>query len=348
MPSSSERHVALDHGEHRGQTADRARNGAAAGSPGTGKARGTGVTGAVLIGTGVFLLALAVLLPLVVYPRLVVLPADPDMMQIQTTEDGTALLPDLSVPAGARVAKHIPVSIRTYVTRDRSRTAKPGNVVWQLGTRVTADGQLLQARIEHVSLDESTAEPSNCCGDSLSTEQSDPGGTPIRHMGLITFPFNSKKTDYQVWDVNLGRQRTAVYSGTGVRDGIQVNLYTASTSWSPVGTRELPGALFGLPTPSVTAEGEYMDRRTYFVEPNSGATLDVSEKLDQRYVFAGKSVTAISAQLESSSLPQTRLDQVRQSAVILPWLRARASIVLVVGALVAFSGATVLIRRRTR
>jgi hypothetical protein len=167
-------------------------------------------------------------------------------------------------------------------------------------------------------------------------------------MGLVTFPFNSKKTDYQVWDVNLGRQRTAVYSGMGVRDGIRVNLYTASTSWSPVGTRELPGSLFGLRTPSVTADGEYMDRRTYFVEPNTGATLDVSETLDQRYVFAGKSVTAISAQLESPSLPKTRLDQVRQGTLILPWLRARASIVLGVAAVVAFVGATVLIRRRTR
>ena len=52
MASSSERHVALDHGEHRGRTPDRALDGVAAVGADTREARGTGVTGAVLLGAG--------------------------------------------------------------------------------------------------------------------------------------------------------------------------------------------------------------------------------------------------------------------------------------------------------
>lgn len=299
-----------------------------------------------MVAVGVFCLALALLLPLFVYPRLALQPADPNVMQIQTSNDGTALIPDQSVPAGARVASHIPVSINTYIGQDRSHHATSGNVLWQLGTRIVAAGHLLQARIEDVSLNKRTARPSNCCGDSLATELDKPAGVPITHTGLITFPFNSRKHNYTVWDVNLNHSRVAVYSGTTRRNGMLVYKYTATNGWLPVGTRALPGLLFGLKTPSVNAIGQYADRRTYFVEPNTGATLDVEEQLSQRYVFNNRPVTAFTGLLESPSLPAHRIHQVREATVVLPWVRGRASIVLGVLALLLFAGAALLLRRR--
>jgi DUF3068 family protein len=299
----------------------------------------------VLIAAGVFALALALLLPLFVYPRLALQPDDPAVMQVQTTSDGTALIPDLKAKAGAVVRTGIPITIKTYISQNRGQVAEPGSVVWTLGTRVVADGTLLQARVESVSLDKHTAEPTNCCNDSLATQENVPG-VRVTHSGLVTFPFNSKKRDYRVWDVNLRRTRVAAYSGESTRNGMRVNTYTAVNAWEPVSTQELPGSLFGLSDPSVTATGQYADRRIYFVEPATGATLGVEEWLNQRYVYQGRSVTAMSAHLQSPSLEKKRVDQTRQGAAILPWMRGRIAIVLVVLALGAFAGAAALLVRR--
>ena len=286
-----------------------------------------------LLVCGCFALVLAALLPGYVYPRLAVLPGDPGQAQVQRGSGATVLVPDLDAPAGARVVRDVDVEVTTFVSE--APVDRPdGTVVWDLSTETSVGGHgLLDARVERVSLDARNAEPVNCCGDRLATEHADPGGRPIYHEGLVTFPFDVSRRDYPVWDVQLGRARTARYVGEETVDGVRTYRFQAHTPFEDIGTRELPGGLFDVDAPAVTAVEQYADTRTYWVEPQTGAVVDLHEVLHQRFVHDGREVTAISAELESPSLDADLLADLRQGARMLPWVRWRASAVLVVVAL---------------
>ncbi|MFI7589749.1 porin PorA family protein [Spongisporangium articulatum] len=287
-----------------------------------------------LLGAGVFLLVLAALLPFYAYPRLAVLPADPAADQVQRATDATVLVPDADAAAGARLVRHTPVAISTHVGADPGWHPE-GTVVWQLATQVTQGpgAQLVDARVETISLDRRTARAVNCCGDSLVTDAGDAAGTPLRHTGYLTFPFDTQPRTYPLWDNQLQTARPARYLGETRRAGLRVSVYRAVTEWTPVGTQELPGALFGLSDASVRAVAWYADVRDYFVEPTTGSTVETVEKLRREYRYDDRTLTALSADLRSDPLPAHQLDQVRTGAAVLPWLRSRAAVVLVLCAL---------------
>jgi hypothetical protein len=279
---------------------------------------------------GCFALVMALLLPLYAYPRMAVLPADPQQAQVQRASGATLLVPDLDAPAGARVVKNANVTVTTFVAAASDEPA-PGTVVWELATSVRADGHgLVDARVERVSLDARTAEPVNCCGDRLVTDQNDRVGKPLVHDGYITFPFDTAERDYLLWDVQLGRARLAKFMGEETREGLRTFRFEARTELEGIGRRKLPGGLFGVSTPSVTAVEEYADTRTYWVEPATGTTVDLHDDLLQQFRYGGRVVTAMSAELDSPPLDEALLKDVRMGATMLPWLRERASVVLVV------------------
>jgi hypothetical protein len=292
---------------------------------------------------GCFALFLAVLLPVFVYPRLAVLPDDPRATQVQTDPHGTVLVVDPSLPAGARVLEDVPVRVTTHVS-EAPTAADDGSVVWRLATRtelshtgvptrVSPGNSLVNARVETVSLDRRTGEPTNCCGDRLVTDEGDREGRPLVHRGYVAWPFDVQKQAYDVWDVQLNRPRTAAFIGEEERDGLRVYRFQAVTPLEKIGTQVLPGALFGVDEASVTAETEYADTRTFWIEPATGNVVDLQEELLQQFSYRGKVVPAISANLESPPLEADLMAKTRQGAQVLPWLRGRASVVLVVAGL---------------
>jgi hypothetical protein len=290
--------------------------------------RGARLRGHLCLGTACFVLGLAVLLPTQVYPRLAVTPADPGISQVQLATGGTALLPDLSSPLGVRRVHDVDVKITTTVIAAPGGSSDPDSVRWQLGTRITVGKHLLTARLETVSLDRRTARPTNCCGDRLVTDPAQPQGVPLRHEGYVTFPFDLQKRPYPVWDVQLKRARTAAFIGEEHREGLKTYVFRADTPFTVVGTQSLPGRLFGVSTPSVTATSEYSDQRVFWVEPATGSVVDLREVLEQRFRYQGRTVTALAATLDSPSLRPDVLEDTRKGALMLPWLRERASYVL--------------------
>src|SRR6185436_15021232 len=123
------------------------------------------------------------------------------------------------------------------------------------------------------------------------------------------------------------------FRGEEPRDGLRTYVFRAHTPFADVGSRELPGRLFGLSAPSVQAIEQYADTRTYWVEPETGAVVDLADELRQRFTYRGHEVTAVAANLESPPLDADLMAQVRQGAAMLPWLRWRASAILVLVAL---------------
>jgi hypothetical protein len=279
---------------------------------------------ACLAGAGL-ILGLAVLLPTQVYPRLAVLPADPRINQVQLGGGGTALVVDPSSASGVRRVHKAEVKITTNVVAAPGGSSDPDSVLWQLATRITVGRWLLTARVETVSLDRHTARPTNCCGDRLVTDPGLPQGVPMPHEGFVSFPFDLQKHSYPIWDVQLQRARPAAFIGEQRLAGFDTYLLRADTPFTRVGTQALPGKLFGTSEPSVDADSEYADQRTYWVEPATGSVIGLREVINQRFRYNGRTVTALSATLDSPPLSSDLAEQTRQGAAALPWLRERAS-----------------------
>jgi hypothetical protein len=299
---------------------------------------------------GCFAVVLALLLPTFVYPRLARLPADPRQAQVLTALDATVLVPDPSALAGARVVDDAQVRITTYVSGAPGELAYDGSVVWRLATTTRVEGfGVVDARVETVSLDPRTAEPTNCCGDALVTDVANPNGTPVRHRGHVAWPFDVGKHAYQVWDTQLNRSRTAAFIGEERRQGIDTYRFEAVTPMERTGTRDLPGALFGLTRPSVRAAAEYQDVRTYWVEPATGSVVALRDRVRQRFRYGTSVVPALEANLESAPLDPALRTQIERGALLLPWLRGRGSVFLLLDALLAiafWAGRLLWLRRR--
>jgi hypothetical protein len=285
----------------------------------------------VLIAAAVFALTLAVALPILVYPRFAVLPRDPQRTSVQHATGATVLVPDSKAPGNAKVLKNVPVRVRTYVAAaDGSAAQSLGeSVVWQIATRVEVPGHgLVNARIETVSLHRHTAEPTNCCGDRLVTSILEPNGEPLQHRGMLAFPFNLQRRSYPVWDVTLRRARIAKFVGQEQHAGLRTYKFQATTPLVGVGTRQVPGPLFGIRDAAVTAQVEYADTRTYWVEPVTGAVVSTRDKVTQQYRYGERVVTAMSADIQSEPPSQDTVNTLRTGARMMPLLRWQASIAL--------------------
>jgi Porin PorA len=305
--------------------------------PSAGSGRG-GLVGYLCLALACLCLALAYLLPAQVYPRLAVLPADPKISQVQIAQHATALVPDLSSATGVRLVRDTRLQVTTYASQAPQR-GTGRSVVWTLGTRTTVEGHgMINARVETVSLDEHTALPTNCCGDRLVTALDEPRGVALRHEGYVAFPFDVQKHSYPLWDIQLKRARMASYVGEERRDGLRTYVFRTDVPFEKIGSQELPGSLFGVSDPSVNADAEYADSRTFWVEPASGDVIGLHEELNQRYSYQGRSVTAVSASLDSPRLSDARLADDRRGAATFPWLRGRASYVLVPVGLLLLAG----------
>src|SRR5262249_47303542 len=151
---------------------------------------------------------------------------------------------------------------------------------------------------------------------------------------------------YPLWDVNLEKSKTAEYVGEETKYGVHTYKFHAVVPLQKVGTMDLPGAFFGLKDPSVTADSQYADEQTYWIEPNTGDVVRLEDRITQQYSYDGKSVTAFSASLATPEPSADRLSQDKTGAALLPWLRSRATLVLIPVGLILLALGAFLLRRR--
>ncbi|MFI5952692.1 DUF3068 domain-containing protein [Cryptosporangium sp. NPDC051539] len=301
----------------------------------------------VLIGLGVFFLVVAVLLPLYVYPRVALLPSDPQQQQQLRATGAKILMPDANDPAGARLLEDVDVTVTNYMAKAPDADDSDDNNVWDLATEISVPGHgMVNARVERISVDPHNAVLTNCCGDRIVSSLEEPAGKPLKHQGYVAWPFEVEKHSYQVWDVNIERSVTANYVGEATRQGIDTYVFKTNVERQRAGSMELPGGLFDSTEPSVDAEAWYTDSKTYYIEPASGNVILVDDDITQEYVYEGKSLTAFDANLKGVPMSGDTLTEARQAAALLPWLRSRASIVLVLLGLAFFVVAFVIGRPR--
>lgn len=204
----------------------------------------------ILLGFGVFFIALAPLLRFYALPQLEKQPLDfsyTDVARGQGTYFDVGSL---------RIAG--PETLTASRTERGDVSAGTSDVaVWGLFTNVAnASGTTIDASRDRWAFDRKT-------GESLR------GYGSLPHTGqYLVWPFNAQKKTYQYWDPTAKRAFPARYVRTEKLQGHTVYRYTSVIAPMKTGSLDVPGSLIGLKNrPSVTVD-------EYYSNPNSSALVD--------------------------------------------------------------------------
>ncbi len=249
----------------------------------------------VLIGLGVFAVALGLLLRFYAYPQLAKVPLDIDNVSVAQGSGVTALVietvDDVPTP---QIRSGLSLTSTTHVTGDLTQpeVVEDGDVaVWVEATKTVDDasGILVSASLRSLCLDRHSAEAvAPCHGQYLSEEEGErEAGNPdtVQMPGLsFKFPFDTEQRSYQYYDTTLQHTIEARFDGEDTIKGLDVYRFVAVAESTKVGSQDVPGSLVGSDEPSVTADQYYEDRRTMWVEPQTGALIAVEDTGRQELV----------------------------------------------------------------
>jgi hypothetical protein len=253
------------------------------------------VTGLILAGLGVVLIVAAVLLPTVVSSQIVKFPLG---------ETTTATLAGTGVTyfSSVKLTEKTDVSVRaTYTIKGDAAAGNSSIAVWDETASVydVTNGLLVNSMTRRFAFNRRTAGLVDCCGANVN------GDSAIRQTGLVgyVFPFGTQKKTYQVFDTTLGRTAPFVYSGTADTDGIGTYVFTENVPPTQVTAVTVPGSFFGLKAKVVKLPEIYQIHLVYWVDPETGALLNVNE--DEQVTLQNPATGATVAVLYDGDLVAT-------------------------------------------
>ncbi|WP_199442724.1 DUF3068 domain-containing protein [Umezawaea beigongshangensis] len=241
------------------------------------------VVGLVLIGVGVFALALGLLLRFYVYPSLAVVPLE---QKVESVARGTATV---FYTGDMTLRRNVELTATRKVESNLTRpdVVKDGDVmVWDQGLLVTDQRGTTISALEHrVCLDRRTNAAVERCSESYVTE-SEAGPTQadrdVEQRGLhYKFPFGTERRDYEYFDTTLRTATTARFEAEDVVNGLEVYRFVQDVPTTKIREQEVPGDLVGSDEPSVRADRYYQNTRTMWVEPVSGIIVKGREQQKQ-------------------------------------------------------------------
>jgi hypothetical protein len=249
----------------------------------------------VLIGLGVFAIALGLLLRFYAYPRLAKVPLDIDNVSVAQGSGITSVvvmtIDDVPTP---QIRHDLNVTSTTHVTGDLTQpeVVDGGEVAaWVEATKTVDDasGILIDASLRELCLDRHTAEAvAPCDGQYVSVTQGERITTDpqtVQQPGLsFKFPFGTEQRGYRTYDVSLRRSVEARFDGEDTVDGVDVYRFVSESKSIRLDQQDVPGSLIGRDEPSVTVDRYYSDRRTLWVEPRTGVIIQAEDKGKQELV----------------------------------------------------------------
>lgn len=228
-----------------------------------------GVIGVVLAGLGAFLILVAILLPTWVSGQVVKFP-------LNEYETATLTASNASYFSASALAEKTGVSMEaTYTIKGDASKGNSSTAVWNEYSYVydRTNHQPVQEMSRTFAFDRRTGQLVNCCGASLN------GDTSVRQTGLVgyVFPFGTQKQTYQVFDTTLLRPMPFVYSGTTTVEGISAYEFKENVAPVQTGTISVPGSFVGMSAATVSAPEFNELHLTYYIDPETGALIDVNE-----------------------------------------------------------------------
>ena len=228
-----------------------------------------GVIGLVLAGLGACLILVAILLPTWVSSRVVKFP-------LNEYEIATLKATNASYFSAAALRERTGVDIEaTYTIKGDASKGNASTAVWDEYSYVydLTNHQEIEQMTRTFAFDRRTGQLVNCCGASVN------GNASVRQTGLVgnVFPIGTQKQTYQVFDTTLERPVPFVYSGTTSVNGIQAYEFVENVAPVQVATQPVPGAFVGMKAALVKAPEIDQLHLIYYVDPATGALLDVNQ-----------------------------------------------------------------------
>jgi hypothetical protein len=318
----------------------------------------------VLIGLGVFAVALGLLLRLYAYPKLVKIPLDIDNVSVAQGSGVTSVLieeiDDVPTP---KIHTDLDVTSTTHVTGDLTdpQVVEGGDVAaWVEATKAVDDasGILMDASLREVCLDRHSAEAvAPCENQYISVEEGERITTDadiVQQPGLsFKFPFGTEQRDYQFYDLNVRKAVPARFDGTETIKGIDCYRFVAQTENARIDQQEVPGSLIGREEPSVRVDRYYSDRRTMWVEPDTGVLVSVQDEGKQELVAPdespgeGTTVYAGTLRLNDKTV-DNNIAQVNDNSGKLSLLTVGPIVLWIAGGVLLLVGVPLLISSRRR
>ena len=227
------------------------------------------VIGLTLTGAGTFLIVCAVLLPTWVSSQVIKFP-------LNEFETATLAASNASYFSPSSLTEKTGVSLEaTYTIKGDGAAGNSSTAVWDEYSYAydLTNRQPVQQMTRRFAFDRRTALLVMCCGANVN------GDSSIDQRGYLgyVFPIGTQKQTYDVFDTTLNRPEPFVYSGTTDVHGIGAYEFVENVAPVQVGTQTLPGSLVGLSAASVTLPEYYQIHLIYYVDPATGALIDVNE-----------------------------------------------------------------------
>jgi hypothetical protein len=255
------------------------------------------IVGFVLLGLGVFAVALGLLLRLYAYPRLAKAPLDPRTVSVATGSGITALVMVKQADGSAlpEIRKNLNLTANRFVSGDLTQpeVVADGDVAsWIEAVELTdQSGNRVRATERRLCLDRHTNEGVDRCTNSYikaRTSQVDLKVIEEKNVaqpGLnLKFPFGTEKDTYRVYDLFVRDATEARFEAEEEIDGVTVYRFVQDIRPRKIEDRKVPGSLVGRADPSVDVGLYYQVRRTMWVEPDTGQIIKGEEAQKQELV----------------------------------------------------------------
>jgi Porin PorA len=227
------------------------------------------VIGLILAGLGTFLIVCAVLLPTWVSGTVVKFP-------LNEYETATLAARNATYFSASTLTEKTGVNMQaTYTIKGDGAAGNSSTAVWNEYSYVydLTNRQAVQQATRRFAFDRRTAQLVDCCGVNVN------GNTAIRQTGLLgyVFPIGTKKQTYDVFDTTLNKPVPFTYAGTADVHGIQAYVFVENVAPVQIATQAVPGSIVGVSAATVTLPVYYQIHLIYYVDPATGALIDVNE-----------------------------------------------------------------------
>jgi hypothetical protein len=185
----------------------------------------------------------------------------------------------------------------TYTIKGNAAAGTSSTAVWNQFVYVydQTDKQAVQSLSRTFAFNRHTAQLVNCCGANIN------GSSSVKQTGYvgIVLPIGTKRQTYDVFDTNLNKAVPFAYTGIGDVDGTQAYKFTENVAPTQNGTQTVPGSLVNQAAASVTLPQYYQTQTTYWIDPVTGALLNVTqnEKLTLRNTDGSQALVLFNANL---------------------------------------------------
>ena len=288
--------------------------------------------GLVLVGLGACLIVFALLIPTWVSGRVIKFPLNLYVSVNLTDSNASYFSP-------AKLAEQTGVTVEaTQTIKGNAAAGSSSTAVWNQFTYIYDQTNKLpiQQTSRTMAFDRRTAQLVNCCGANVN------GDSSVKQSGYvgIVLPIGTEKKTYPVFVPDVKKAVPFAYAGINAVGGTEAYRFVANIPPTQNGTQTVPGSLVNQSASSVTLPQFFQAQITYWIDPVTGALLNVTEnqKLTLRDSTGAQALLLFDAKLVATTdsvdrllaIDNNQLSRASFVSTLLPLLSAMVGLILLV------------------